>query len=167
VRLDKWFRALYNTVMTTTTTTFIPVVRDLRTAAKIAHEYDTVVTAGPRDYEVEFGHHNHIVESFGDTTMGDRAPRLEQIERLVELGSAGNGSVLVHCHEGISRSTATAIGIMIARGADPRNAVRDLANAHPTFHPFYPNRLIVSHLENIFGYDRDELEAIISCYRLW
>ncbi len=158
--------------MTTTptnnrTTTLVPVVRDLRTAAAIAPKFDIVVTAGPDRTEVDWNHPNHLVQTFGDTVMGVRAPTLKQVERLVSWAGSQDGSTLVHCHAGISRSTATAIGIHIARGVDPKDAVADLAAAHPVLHPFYPNKLIVAHLETIFGLEPFSLENLIDVHRVW
>jgi hypothetical protein len=149
------------------TKTTVPVVRDLRTAAVLAPEFDLVVTAGPNRTEVDWNHPNHHVQTFGDTTIGVRAPTLRQVERLVSWAGSQDGTTLVHCHAGISRSTATAIGIMIARGTAPADAVADLAAAHPRFHPFYPNKLIVAHLETIFGLEPFSLEDTIAPHRVW
>lgn len=154
--------------MSTSLTTSHPIIRNIHEAAKVAHEYDAVVTAGPEASEVaHFGHPNHLVVSFDDVTdqhLPD-APTREQVRRIIEWGAGQDGALLVHCHAGISRSTASAWGIAIARGADPRESLEMLRDAHPTERggyprPFWPNRLIVSHLEAIL--ERPELRRILT-----
>lgn len=144
--------------MTTLTNThlLVPDVRNIWESKQFNHQYDAVVTAGPEREEVNWGHFNHIVESFEDTTNPGWGPELAQIERLVTFGAAQTGSVLVHCHAGISRSTATAWGITIAHGLPPAEGLARLMHKHPTEgrrtqRPFWPNRLIVEHLTDIFG----------------
>ena len=80
---------------------------------------------------------------------------MEQVEEMVVWG-VGQSDLLVHCHAGMSRSTAVAWGIAMARGLDPDVAIRALHQAHPEDFPgekrlFMPNRLIVEHLEVVLG----------------
>jgi predicted protein tyrosine phosphatase len=135
----------------------IPFVTDIDRASELAHSFPMVVTAGPTEASVSWGHPNHAVESFHDVTAdmersnpGWHAPALDQVQRLIEFGASSNEEILVHCHAGISRSTATAIGISIARGLPFKKAVRAVSDAHPDYHPFCPNVTILSHLETIF-----------------
>ena len=62
----------------------------------------------------------------------------------------GNDEILVHCHAGMSRSTATAWGIAIQRGMDPADAYDALKERHPAGRMFWPNDAIVEALEVIF-----------------
>jgi predicted protein tyrosine phosphatase len=142
----------------------IPFVTDIDRASELAHSFPMVVTAGPSEASVDWGHPNHAVESFHDVTAemersnpNWQAPTLDQIRRLVEFGASSNEEILVHCHAGISRSTATAIGISIARGLTLKKAVRAVSDAHPDYHPFYPNVTILSHIETIFDIRDGEL----------
>ena len=69
---------------------------------------------------------------------------------------ANQEDLLVHCHAGMSRSTATAWGVAIARGADPRESLVALLEAHPMDYDgqkrwFCPNALLVEHLQTIFN----------------
>jgi hypothetical protein len=80
-------------------------------------------------------------------------------------------NVLVHCHAGISRSTATAWGISIANGVDPKVALEKLDANQPWENDdfsdqfsrrwFSPNRLIVQHLQTYFS-NNDLLDILYS-----
>ena len=148
--------------------TALPVIRNIEEAADLCHEFDAVITAGPDAYEVSgWDHPNHLVISFDDVTdpRYSDAPRLEQIKRIVEWGAKQEGSLLVHCHAGISRSTACAWGIAIAKGFDAKEALETLAEMHPDEsgwgqRTFRPNPLIVKHLETIFG--RKDLRTLLN-----
>lgn len=112
--------------------------------------FPSIVTAGPSAIEVNWGHENHLVESFPDTTATLSGPQLKQVERMLKFGQENEGRILVHCHAGVSRSTATAIGIMMARGYTADQSVNAIHETHPQGHEFWPNELIVQHLETIF-----------------
>ncbi len=148
--------------------TALPVIRNIEEAAELCHEFDAVITAGPEAHEVSgWDHPNHLVISFDDVTdpRYSDAPRLEQIKRIVEWGAKQEGSLLVHCHAGISRSTACAWGIAIAKGFDAKEALETLAEMHPDEggwgqRTFRPNPLIVKHLETIFG--RNDLRTLLN-----
>lgn len=152
----------YNSLMTTnqTSTTIevtLPRVVNLREASILAPEYPAIITAGPSLREVDWGHSNHHVETFSDTTWGIGKPTIEAVERMLDFAS-GTDEILVHCHAGMSRSTSTAWGILMDRGVDPFLAFEALKSAHPAEsrgykRAFIPNTLIVKHLESLFGYE--------------
>jgi hypothetical protein len=134
-------------------------VRSLPEACLLADEYQGVLTVGPYPWEVSFIEHpNHRVFSFEDVeyTRHPDAPTRDVVEAAIRWGAAVQGDLLVHCHMGISRSTATALGILIARGEDPEGALRRLKQEHPrepdgSPRPFAPNRLMVVHIGELFG----------------
>jgi hypothetical protein len=141
----------------------LPVVANIEEAEQWALDFESILTVGPRASEVKWGHPNHKVFTFGDTTFGAGAPTISAIEKAVEWGQEQN-DLLVHCHAGMSRSTSTAWGISIARGADPLESFLALKDAQPLDGYYYsatkrderprefiPNRLIVTHLEVILG----------------
>ena len=145
----------------------IPVVRGQNEVTRIVHEFDALVTAGATDAPEmpEWNHPNHYVGTwFVDSSHSENpeAPVLEQIRAIVEWGAKQDGKILVHCLAGMSRSTAIAWGIMIAKGVDAEEALQALFDAHPSDHgvprAFDPNRLIVRYLGIIF--DRDDLPSI-------
>ena len=174
-----YYDGMRNTPNITTQTTLPVTVRDLREASRLCRTYDSVLTVGPSEYEVrDFGHHDHKIISFSDTvSVRHGGPTLAQITEAIEWGSTRT-NVLVHCHAGISRSTATAWGICVAHGYDPKEAFDRLKDAHPSEYgfprvngkqmslmhkrPFAPNRLIVTHLQTIFGYQNDEMLSLIT-----
>ena len=145
----------------TTTSIILPVISNLQEARVWNPEFKSILTVGPKKTEVDWGHPNHRVFEFGDTTRGPSAPQLRDIEEAVFWG-AEQDDLLVHCHAGMSRSTATAWGISIARGADPLDSFLALKEAHPVDkhwgkRDFIPNPLIVKHLVKIFNLDELEL----------
>ena len=69
---------------------------------------------------------------------------------MLEFAAKNDGEILVHCHAGMSRSTATAWGIAIQRGYDPFEAYDALLRKHPEGRMFWPNDALVAALERIF-----------------
>ena len=144
-----------------------PTVRNLEEAREQCLEYDAVLTAGPNKDEVsDFNHPIHKVVQFSDTAYEKSGgPTVENVVELIEFG-AGVPKLLVHCHAGISRSTATAWGVSIANGNDPLEAFLYLQDKHPEEkgyfghgkRPFAPNILIVKHLDTYFNLGNTLLE---------
>lgn len=142
--------------------TTLPVIRNLQEAKKLAPHFPAIVTAGPQAREVDFGHDNHLVQTFGDVDWKCwQAPTQEHVEAIIKFGLK-NDVVLVHCHAGMSRSTSTAIGILLARGVEAELAVSSLAAIHPDDRPFIPNRLVIKILAEM--YDIPELPQIARRY---
>lgn len=146
--------------MTLHTEVILPVVSNISEAAEWAQDFKAILTVGPQQREVNWGHSNHKVFTFGDTTGGANAPKLKDIEEAILWGT-GQEDLLVHCHAGMSRSTSTAWGISMARGADPLDSFLALKEAQPNDRwataresvprDFIPNKLIVKYLEEILG----------------
>jgi len=142
-----------------TSLTLLPTVRNLEEARQECLNYDAVLTAGPYKDEVsDFNHPIHKVVRFGDTTSErNGGPTFKNVVELIEFG-AGVPKLLVHCHAGISRSTATAWGVAIANGNDPLDSFLTLQKNHPIEKSYYgshkrtfaPNLLIVEHLDTYF-----------------
>lgn len=133
----------------------LPTVRDIDEAEFICHEFESVLTAGPEAGEVQWGHKNHRVWTFHDTVSMLTGPGYRQIEEMINW-AVDQKDLLVHCHAGMSRSTASAWGVAIARGADPLDSLLALQQAHPREwrgdrRLFIPNSLIVTYLERILG----------------
>lgn len=145
----------------------LPTVRNLKEARSECLSYDAVITAGPYKDEVrDFGHPIHKVVQFNDTMFENHGgPTYEEVVELIEFG-AGVPKLLVHCHAGISRSTATAWGVAIANGYDPLESFLQLQENHPIEHglfrgakrTFAPNILIVKHLDKYFNLGTTLLE---------
>jgi predicted protein tyrosine phosphatase len=131
--------------------TTLPTIVNIDEAAYLANEFPAVITAGPEAAEVNhFGHSNHLIVSFDDIMHGDGAPTLADVKAMLKFASENDGEILIHCHAGMSRSTATAWGVAIQRGYDPYDAYDMLKNVHPRGRMFWPNDAIVEALEVIF-----------------
>ena len=141
--------------------TQIPTVMNLEEARDNCRDFDAVITAGPYRQEVSnFGHPIHKVVEFRDSMYEDGGgPSFENVAELIAFG-VGVPKLLVHCHAGISRSTATAWGVAIANGQDPLDAFLELQQNHPNEsgifgrghkRAFAPNILIVKHLDRYFN----------------
>jgi hypothetical protein len=133
----------------------VPTVRNLRESAIINKEFQAVLTAGPSQNECNWNHKNHRVWTFDDTSsLAWGGPEYDQVYEMISWG-AEQDDLLVHCHAGMSRSTATAWGVLIAKGADALDAFVALMDAHPTEWQhkrlFCPNRLLVEHIQEILG----------------
>ena len=145
----------------TVTDVTLPVIGNIDEAEQWVNEFAAIITAGPRASEVNWGHRNHLVVEFNDTTVGMNAPSYDHVKTMIDWG-VDKDDLLVHCHAGMSRSTATAWGISIAKGVDPLDAFITLRDMQPIdshaftkdgLRPFSPNRLMVSHLERLFKLD--------------
>lgn len=134
----------------------LPTIRNIQESGILCEFFGAVLTAGPTAQEVAyFGHPNHRVWSFGDTNHGVYGPQRAQVAEMLEWGSQQE-DLLVHCHAGMSRSTATAWGISIVKGADAYDSLVALYNSHPIDYDgkprwFCPNALLVHHIQNILG----------------
>jgi hypothetical protein len=139
----------------------LPVIGNIQEAEDWVNQFSAIITAGPSASEVQWGHPNHLVVEFNDTTVGRNAPTSEHVKQMIDWG-VDREDILVHCHAGMSRSTSTAWGIAIARGVEPEDAFITLRDSQPPdsrgftrdgFRPFIPNSLVVKHLERLFGLD--------------
>lgn len=75
-------------------------------------------------------------------------PRVEDIEALLSLGEQWQGAALVHCHAGISRSSAAAFVLWsqhLGAGQAREALARVIANQPNS----WPNRLMVQYAERL------------------
>lgn len=136
-------------------------VCNIEEAKNLCHFYDHVITAGPKAYEVNWGHRSHHIEVFEDY-VNETGPTIHHVERMLNFYRSNTGDVLVHCHAGVSRSTATAIGCNLVDGMTPKDAVlqvwaRQPLDAYGDARPFWPNGLLINHLEVLFGVELGEV----------
>lgn len=68
-------------------------------------------------------------------------------------------SLVVHCHAGVSRSSATALAAMLAldERLDPDAALADLARHRPQI---WPNALLTGHFDRALGLDGRLIDAV-------
>ena len=129
-------------------------VVNIAEAAVLHHDFDAVVSVTESPNVINFGHIRHHAEFFADVEedWGD-GPTLEQIDRICRFvrDLAPEDSILVHCAAGVSRSTATALGILALRGSGEREALELLSSQHPKDRFFWPNRLVLDHFDKLLG----------------
>jgi predicted protein tyrosine phosphatase len=117
-------------------------------ATAIRTEFDAIISAGVRP---SWSHPCHIVRQFHDGIGGRGCATVEAVAALLAFGASRGGSMLVHCQQGESRSTAIAVGLMVQAGATPTEAVTMLRQAHPAERRFAPNALVMMHVEAVLG----------------
>lgn len=92
--------------------------------------------------------HLHDVESQlkNEWVLGNPAHIDAILDFTKDLGAGDK--LLVHCHQGLSRSTAASIGIMLQHGMDAESAYRYVESVRDIL---LPNGLIVRILDERFG----------------
>jgi predicted protein tyrosine phosphatase len=97
----------------------------------------------------------HLVISMDDITMpaeGFVAPQRSHVEQVLDFGRRWDRAapLVIHCYAGISRSTASAFAIACALnpGREELQIAQQMRRASPSAHP---NRLIVSHADELLG----------------
>lgn len=65
--------------------------------------------------------------------------------------------VLVHCHAGVSRSTAMAIGILCQHGMRPADALKRVQSVRPQL---WPNTLIIGYIDEILDLKGELLSVV-------
>jgi predicted protein tyrosine phosphatase len=107
---------------------------------------------------------NHLVISMDDIIEqleGFTAPALEHVERVLTFGRSWDRAapMVIHCYAGISRSTASAFAIACA--LNPGRSETQIAQAIRKASPCaQPNRLIVSHADQLLGREGRMLRAV-------
>jgi predicted protein tyrosine phosphatase len=125
------------------------IVANIIEAEATCHDYDTLITVGPKASEVQWGHPNHFVRTFVDVTSGKYAAKLADVASVLKYVRTRQGTLLVHCHKGESRSTAMALGILIQSGMSVTDANDTLIASHPQGRGFTPNLLMLAHIEQL------------------
>jgi predicted protein tyrosine phosphatase len=118
-----------------------------------------------------FAPHRRLALRFHDIIewMPDRlAPSRDDVERLLvfgrELGELADSHLLVHCHAGVSRSTAAAA--LILAQAHPDRPAREALDAVARIRPrAWPNLRILEFGDAILGRDGEIIGAASAMYR--
>lgn len=123
-------------------------------AIDLSH-YSGVITIEEPDIDVPFRTDVvcQLVLQFHDidmTKLGYVEPEPEHVQQALNFARETNGMLLVHCREGISRSTAIALTIASDRlgAGKERKACEWLRTAYPEAQP---NRLVVFYLDEMRG----------------
>lgn len=107
---------------------------------------------GPHHFIVRF----HDIEAEAE---GYVSPNPEMLKAALEhaTGLSDEDRVLVHCHAGKSRSPAIALGILVAAGLTPTDALARVKALRPFI---IPNRLMTSILDDLLE-QRGELNRVV------
>lgn len=130
------------------------VVRSLAEARGDWIGFDYVVTIEDDHFDnglrISSSAIQQIVFQFDDTDRiggNGRAPTIDQVRKIIEIGRMARGKrLLVHCHQGQSRSAAAALAILCDRlgPGHEEEAVRQLVVARPSA---VCNRLVLRHAD--------------------
>jgi predicted protein tyrosine phosphatase len=118
-----------------------------------------------------FAPHHRLALRFHDIidTLPDRlAPAKADVERLLafghELSDAPGNHLLIHCHAGVSRSTASAA--LILAQARPDRPARDALEAVAQLRPrAWPNLRILEFGDELLGRNGEIVAAAATIYR--
>jgi predicted protein tyrosine phosphatase len=88
-------------------------------------------------------------------------PNKSHVDQILEFTKnlGDNDKLLIHCHQGVSRSTAVAIGVLLQHGFDPESAYRYVENIRDIL---LPNGLITRMLDERFALNGELTNIVIS-----
>jgi predicted protein tyrosine phosphatase len=120
----------------------------------------------------DFGPHHRVALRFNDIiapTPGEILPSREDVAQLLDYGrevmAAGpDAHLLIHCHAGVSRSTASA-ALLLARAEPERPAAEIFAEIARLRPRAWPNLLILEHGEAVLGRPGEIVPAVAAQYR--
>lgn len=106
----------------------------------------------PRSHYLQFYFHDsdNTEEPEYETDCHTVIPTKHHIERILAFSSTftEDDRILVHCHAGISRSSAVAIAVFAQHGREPFEAFYAAERVCPEM---YPNRLILQHADELLS----------------
>jgi predicted protein tyrosine phosphatase len=120
----------------------------------------------------DFDPHHRVAFRFNDIiaeTPGEILPTREDVALLLEYGrevmAAGRDAhLLIHCHAGVSRSTAAAT-LLLAQAEPARPAEEIFAEISRLRPRAWPNLLILEHGEEALGRSGEIAPAVAAQYR--
>ena len=131
--------------------------------------YDGIITIEDSNiknpFRVDYGGPEQLILTFDDISKSTEEfvePQIVHIERaLLFADKIGNGSLLVHCHAGISRSSAIALAIIAKKlGAGKEDeAVKTLEFINPNCRP---NKALVFMSDEILDLKGKLIESVMN-----
>lgn len=106
----------------------------------------------------------HLTLVFDDVHSGSdeslyTLPNEIHVRQLLEFSSkfTPEDKVLFHCAAGVSRSTASAILVLVQHGMSPVDAMQHVYDVRP---PCWPNPLLIELGDNVLGQNGDIVDAV-------
>ena len=139
-------------------------VLGIREADIVSHDYDHVISLVHSTPEINRMFLNkfpkgilksHLHIEFDDVVNHELplAPKKHQVQHAIEYvreNVKDGEKIIIHCHAGVSRSTAIAIGVLMqVCGLDAYDAYEYVKDIRPQM---WPNKLIIGHLDEIYGH---------------
>jgi predicted protein tyrosine phosphatase len=96
---------------------------------------------------------DRLVLHFSDVNMpnASRTPPMKiHVERVLEFTKdlTDADKLIVHCHAGVSRSTAMMIAILCQHGVEPKQAIQQVQAVRPQL---WPNTLVTLYADEVLG----------------
>ena len=116
---------------------------------------------------VSFTCEHHLIRHFNDIESQIECknvfdwilPKIEDLEAVLEFTKdlRESDKLIVHCHQGVSRSTAMAIGIMSQYGMNAREAYTYVENIRDCL---LPNGLISKFVDDMFNFNGELVDIV-------
>ena len=113
--------------------------------------------------QLPFSCENHLILEFHDVEShidGHTLPGMRHIEQILEFSKSfvDGDRILIHCHQGVSRSTAAALGILIQHGFDIDSAYIYIESIRDVL---LPNGLMIKYFDNYFNFNGELHNLVI------
>ena len=94
-----------------------------------------------------------LIDDISEPREGFRLPKKEDVQSLLDFSNDWDQSkpIIIHCHMGISRSTATSLGVICKY--DPNNLEQHVENLKKIAPHASPNKLMTKFVDEILNLD--------------
>lgn len=139
---------------------------DAYCAAQVSHVLSILDPGHPDTVSFRrYGPHQRLIWRFHDIIaprQGQNAPSADTVQSILDFGASAEGAeishLLIHCHAGISRSTATAVILMVQNNPGREaEAFERLFEVRPRS---WPNSLMIHLADRMLDRDGALIEAM-------
>jgi predicted protein tyrosine phosphatase len=119
-----------------------------------------IISLVEEDLIFQGDHHLHVrFDDIAKPITGRVHPTEDHLRQILEFADSftDDDRVLVHCHAGISRSTAVAIAVLIHHGWSYDAAYQHVENVRPIL---LPNKLIIKYVDERFALGGKLIELV-------
>ena len=105
-------------------------------------------------------HLKMLIDDISEPRDGFRLPEKEDVQKLLDFTSDWDQSkpIIIHCHRGISRSTATSLGVICK--LDPDNLDLHVEKLMKIAPHASPNKLMTKYVDEILGLENKLLKTL-------